>query len=239
MSQCQKALQVLFDPTDSKLDILERLSPDPATRQIRGKIRVRDMLQFPRKPFITAYESKIVYTVQDNGLIAEQSQVWSDSKSATKALQESFTLTLFTPPPYSLLAAPVDEPTVVTQLFQSVNGRRPGESSHEERFEITRLMDQVASLPKRKTRDNFLSGQWMLVYLQPSPTGQRIHRRIPFPEFDFNDNFQTFTDTSILNRGENLGPNLLFEYTIIYCKIKMMTEYRLVAVLDKRPFNHD
>jgi len=50
-----------------------------------------------------------------------------------------------------------------------------------------------------------LPGKWALVYLQPGPEGGGIDRRIPFPEFWFNNNYQIFSKNSVTNVGEILG----------------------------------
>jgi hypothetical protein len=51
-----------------------------------------------------------------------------------------------------------------------------------------------------------LPGKWILAYLQPGPNGETIDRRIPFPDFAFNDNFQAFTTNTVINTGELFGP---------------------------------
>ena len=43
------------------------------------------------------------------------------------------------------------------------------------------------------------------------PDGTGVDRRIPFPEFDFNDSYQRFGESSVLNIGELLGPTLRVE----------------------------
>ena len=226
LSQCRNALRVLFDPRRSKLEIIQPLvvvvdkdNSDKESITIKGKIRVRGFLQFPWNPYITAYESNISYKVgATDGLIYQQEQVWS--KPASQALQESFTPTIFTPPPKSFLAAQPEEPIDVTTLFGYVNGRRPGEYSAEERIEMDRLVDAIVAASTAATRTGMtrtsqpnqplLSGKWMLVYLQPGPNGAGIDRRIPFfPEFSFNDNYQIFKDGSVTNVGEVFGPNVV------------------------------
>ena len=44
-----------------------------------------------------------------------------------------------------------------------------------------------------------------MAYLQPGPDGAGIDRRIPFPEFDFNKNFQVFSTDRLVNVGQVLG----------------------------------
>lgn len=203
LSQYQNALRVLFDPSQSTVEIISPLQVDESARTISGTIRSRGVLQFPWHPRVKAYESSILYRVGEDGLIYEQSQTWS--KSASEALRESFTPTLFAPPPQSPFASSSDEPVEVTKLFDYLNGRRPTDYSQEECFEIARLIDAVVDKRYAWKRD-LLPGKWILAYLQPGPKGGGIDRRIPFPELSFNDNYQIFTSNSITNIGEMFGP---------------------------------
>jgi hypothetical protein len=138
LSQYQKAVRILFDTKNSRTQLLGPLKVNADDRTISGRYRTRGLLKFPWKPFVSAFESNIVYKIDDDGLVYEQDQTWS--KSAAEALQESFTPTLFTPPPASPLARPAGEPAEVTALFDAVNGRRPQEYSQVERTEITTLI---------------------------------------------------------------------------------------------------
>ena len=206
LSQYQKGVRLLFDSKTSVVELIEPLVVDAEQRTLSGRIRSRGMLKLPWHPYITAYESKIVYTIDASGLVAGQDQLWS--KAADAALRETFTPTINTPPPTSKIPKPDDEPVLVTNLFNKVNGRRPNEYSPEERIEIAALIDQIcdSQTPMRNDLKNTLVGTWMLTYLQPGPDGSGIDRRIPFPEFDFNDSFQRFTDTTIVNVGQVMGP---------------------------------
>jgi hypothetical protein len=208
LSQYQNALRVLFDPSQSTVEIISPLQVDESARTISGTIRSRGVLQFPWHPRVKAYESSILYRVGEDGLIYEQSQTWS--KSASEALRESFTPTLFAPPPQSPFVSSSDEPVEVTKLFDYLNGRRPMDYSQEECFEIARLIDAVVDKRYSWKRD-LLPGKWILAYLQPGPKGGGIDRRIPFPELSFNDNYQIFTSNSITNIGEMFGPSLRVE----------------------------
>jgi hypothetical protein len=143
--------------------------------------------------------------VDEDGLIYEQLQTWS--KSASEALRESFSPRLFGPAPKSTLVASDDEPVEVNKLFHYLNGRRPMEYSQEERFEIAALIDDVVG-KRYPWKRELLPGKWILAYLQPGPEGGGIDRRIPFPEFDFNDNYQIFTSDKVVNIGELFGPSL-------------------------------
>ena len=213
LSQYRNALRILFDPNQSHVQLVRPIVIDEQERTLTATIRSWGVLQLPWRPYITAYESTIVYRVDDsNGLIAEQSQTWS--KSAGQALQESFTPSFNRPAPLSSLPSSQTEPPSVTQLFSIVNGRRPYEYTDEERKDIARLINDIvveASSSSQVNGDNifrpdYLPGKWMLVYLQPGPTGVGIDRRIPFADFDFNDSFQVFGPDSVRNVGQVLGP---------------------------------
>lgn len=215
LSQYQTALRILFDPHSSVVELIEplQLNESSSPRTITGRIRSRGYLRFlPWKPYVTAYESTIVYSVDEDGLIVRQDQTWS--KDALKALQESFTPSWVDQAPKSHRATPDSEPKAVTRLFQMINGRRPYEYSNEERQEIDALIHEIvvhsqaddddkAGSAAATTFDRSLfPGTWILAYLQPGPNGAGIDRRIPFPELDFNDSFQIFgKDNSVVNLG--------------------------------------
>ncbi len=206
LNQYQNALRILFDPKRSTVSILDPFTVDEETRTIRGRYRSRGFLQLPWNPYVSSYEATITYKIDPDGLVEEQCQTWS--KSATRALQETFTPSVFPDTPTSTLDKPANEPQLVTQLFEAVNGRRLDDFSAEERLEIDALIHQIAQ-EKYSVDDSekLLVGTWRLSYLQPGPGGAGIDRRIPFPDFSFNQNFQTFTiDHRIINRGELLGP---------------------------------
>ncbi len=218
LDQYQTALTLLFDPEASTVELLDdglQVRRDRCIDHedghcvvtIVGRIRSRGYLKVaPWRPYVKAYETTIVYTIDPStGLIARQDQTWT--KGASEALRETFTPTVFVPPKSSL-PKPEDEPKLITQLFQKLNGRRPTEYSHEERIEIDRWLQQVAALDVPKPTSSVgLTGTWVLVYLQEGPDGAGIDRRIPFfPEFDFNDSFQVFfSSTSEGGRVTNIG----------------------------------
>jgi hypothetical protein len=211
LTQYRNALRILFDPTQSQVQLVQGPQVNEKDRTIEVTIRSRGVLQLPWRPYITAYESHILYSIDEGGLISQQAQTWS--KSASAALQESFSPSLFRPAPQSTLPPGQNEPAKVSELFNYVNGRRPYEYTQRERFEISRLIDQIIADEQQAQdkatsfRPELLPGNWMLVYLQPGPTGIGIDRRVPFsPEFDFNDNFQIFSRHSVVNVGQVLGP---------------------------------
>lgn len=208
-SQYQTALRVLFDPKESTVRLLSPLSISEEERTITATIQSHGILQLPWRPIVKAYESTIVYKVDNNGLIFEQLQTWS--KSASEALKESFTPNVFgTAPKSTLQATEPNEPLEVTRLFDIVNGRRPTDYSPSEQLEIDSLVASIVEQHYPWKRE-LLPGKWILVYLQPGPNGGGIDRRIPFPEFDFNDSYQVFGLDSVVNIGEVFGPNLRVE----------------------------
>eukprot|EP00536_Pseudo-nitzschia_multiseries_P001443 jgi/Psemu1/180985/e_gw1.18.240.1 len=210
LDQYQTALGLLFDPERSTVRLLgEGLAvdsdSDTAVTTITGRLRSRGYLgTLPWKPYITAYETTIVYTLDPStGLVARQDQTWS--KGAKQALRETFSPAFNDPPPRSDKLPTSDEPREVSLLFDTVNGRRPYEYSDEERIEIDGLVERIVGLGKSSTSTSTsttsssttsasLEGTWVLAYLQPGPDGAGIDRRIPFfPDFDFNDSFQSFS----------------------------------------------
>ena len=217
LSQYQKALSVLFDPDRSSIEIVDPLVVNDEEGTISGRLRSRGYLRLPWNPYISTYETTIRYTIDpETGLIARQDQSWS--KSSSQALRESFTPSWVEPPPKSHRMVPSDEPIAITNLFNRLNGRRPSEFSAQERAEIDKLIEEIVESQKKSppgasaTVTNSLSGTWILAYLQPGPDGAGIDRRIPFPDFAFNDNYQVFSleggnqGGSVTNIGQLLGP---------------------------------
>lgn len=217
LQQYQRALTILFDPATSRLDLLEPLrvvhvDGDNDVTTIQGRYRCRGTLKLPWRPQVAAFESDIVYTVDPaTGLVAQQEQRWT--KSAATALQETFTPSLFQPPPRSSLPPSSDEPATVTRLFETVNGRRNSEYSAEERQEIEALIGEIIASEATSTSSTYrqqqqsifqpeqVYGTWRLVYLRPGPDGTGIDRRVPFPELPFNDNYQVFGRGVVSNGG--------------------------------------
>jgi hypothetical protein len=182
---------------------------------IRARYRCRGTLKLPWHPAASAFESDIVWTVdKDTGVISKQEQTWS--KSAGEALRETFTPSFFGPPQMSDRLKPSNEPAVATNLFNMVNGRRDADYSAVERGTIEAWINEIAML-NVPFQSQLLPGTWRLVYLRAGSDGSGIDRRIPFPEFPFNDSFQIFhgLDSNpskdaemIRNVGQVLGPNV-------------------------------
>lgn len=203
LSQYRRALEILFEPNQSTVALLGPLQVDDSARTLTGRFRSRGYLRLPWHPYVKAYESTIVYSVDGSGLIARQDQTWT--KSATTALQETFTPSLVDPPAKCDLPRSDDEPILITKLFNIVNGRRPTEYSREERVEADDLLQSIAAT-QFDWDPSMLPGKWILAYVRPGPDGATIDRRIPFPDAPFNDNFQTFGPTTVQNTGELIGP---------------------------------
>ena len=203
LSRYQKALQILFDPSKSIVQLVTPLTINQEQRTISGRLRSRGYLKLPWRPYVKAYETDIVYSVDESGLICQQAQTWT--KSASQALQETFTPNIVEPPPKSNRKPSLSEPAEVTRLFEYVNGRRPNEYTEHEQQEMDALIDTIASSQSSFQR-NLLPGTWMLVYLRPGPEGGGIDRRIPFPELGFNNNYQKFGSDAVENVGQVVGP---------------------------------
>jgi hypothetical protein len=210
LAQYKKALQILFDPELSVVQLVGPLRVNATERTIAGVFRSRGVLKLPWKPFISAYEAEIVYKIDTDGLVYAQEQHWS--KSSAEALRETFSPSFFYPPPKSTLVAAADEPMAVTSLFDICNGRRPDEYSAAEETEIAAWMHLIEETHTPWEAPK-LPGTWKLVYLQAGPTGAGVDRRIPFPEFSFNDQYQIFTPTTVTNRGELFGPGFFAQVT--------------------------
>ena len=201
LSRYRNALRILFDPDQSSVKLVEPLVVNEAERTITGRVRSWGILQLPWKPRVASYETAIVYSVDQNGLVQSQVQEWS--VSASKALQETFTPG-FLSAPFSQLPRPRDEPADVAELFDIINGHRQDSYPQHTRFKASELIDRIVQQRYPWKRDD-LPGKWALVYLQSGPDGGGIDRRIPFPELWFNNNYQVFTRQSVTNIGELLG----------------------------------
>ena len=204
LSRYQNALRILFDPNQSVVRLVEPLAINKEDRTITGNVRSWGVLQLPWSPRISSYTTKIVYSIDGDGLIYSQIQSWSIP--ASEALSETFTPAILNPP-FSTMERPEDEPPEVTELFEIVNGHRPNSFPQDTRFRASELIDKIVSKRYPWHRED-LPGKWVLSYLQPGPDGGGIDRRIPFPDLWFNNNFQIFTRDSVTNVGELVGPAL-------------------------------
>eukprot|EP00966_Prymnesium_polylepis_P191960 4448477-Prymnesium_polylepis.2 len=121
-------------------------------------------------------------------------------------------LALMPPPRAWGIELPDTEPEPARRLLALCEGRRPSSwtAAEIEQSGIDALVDEVASLQAPWPRAA-LTGKWKLAYLQPGPNGAGVDRRIPFPEFDFNDSFQRFDIDAgtVVNIAELLGPRLV------------------------------
>lgn len=149
-------------------------------------------------------QSTIKYTIDDNGLVQSQYQEWSIS--ASEALRETFTPSSLRAP-FSDLQRGQSEPEDVGELFALVNGRRPNDYTQGQRLQITSLIDKIVNAHYDWKKED-LDGRWALAYIQPGPGGGGIDRRIPFPDLPLNNNYQVFSNNSVVNVGEIFGPLL-------------------------------
>ena len=69
LGQYKRVLEILFDPAQSTVELLEPLSVDTSQRTISGTFRSQGVLQLPWKPYVSPYESQITYRVDDAGLV--------------------------------------------------------------------------------------------------------------------------------------------------------------------------
>ena len=89
LARYAKALTILFDPAKSRVELLGPPLVDPAARTVSAEIRSEGTLKLPWAPRVSPYTSRVTWRVSTDGLVEEQSQVWSISAAA--ALIESFT----------------------------------------------------------------------------------------------------------------------------------------------------
>ncbi|XP_002976492.2 uncharacterized protein LOC9649028 [Selaginella moellendorffii] len=71
------AVKSLFDPSDSKHELLEIRVTSPTT--IEAKWRLQGSLKLPWKPHIAAYEGTTTYTLNDDGFVASHKETWDIS----------------------------------------------------------------------------------------------------------------------------------------------------------------
>mmetsp|Transcript_398 Transcript_398/g.915 ORF Transcript_398/g.915 Transcript_398/m.915 type:complete len:228 (+) Transcript_398:157-840(+) len=87
LSRYLKALELLFDPSRSKVTLKSIRVSGP--KQITAEWTLGGFLKFAWNPCVKTFTGKAIYTLNDEGLIQKQEQEWS--KSAEEALRESFT----------------------------------------------------------------------------------------------------------------------------------------------------
>ena len=96
------------------------------------------------------------------------------------------------------------------ELYELVRTRRPSQWQDSERARVDELVEAVVSQNAPWPRTG-LFGKWRLAYLQPGPNGEGVDRRVPFPEFGFNEQYQIFSSGRVTNVGEVLGPAVRVE----------------------------
>ena len=99
------------------------------------------------------------------------------------------------------------EPAAEAALYEACQGRRLGSWTTAERPMVDTLVDELVAL-RVPWRKEMLRGKWRLAYLQPAPEGAGVDRRIPFPELPWNEQYQIFGRSDVINVRELLGPVL-------------------------------
>jgi len=90
LSRYLTALGLLFDPSDSFVELLKIEITGPNTIETDGTLQ--GYLKFPWHPRVDPYAFHTTYTLDaTSGLIVDQSQTWSIS--GAKAIAETFTPT--------------------------------------------------------------------------------------------------------------------------------------------------
>ena len=88
LSRYIKALSLLFDPTCSSVELLAGPKSDAATRTIYAELRSSGTLKLPWRPKVRPWISYMTWTIDADGLIAEQSQTWDITPA--EALGQTF-----------------------------------------------------------------------------------------------------------------------------------------------------
>lgn len=212
LSRYQNALTKLFDPLESKVEVLgplevvENSAVDLNSSEIKARLRSSGTLLLPWRPYVEPYETEVTYRISKaDGLIYEQSQVWNIT--AYDALKQTFSLRK-SPPSQNkkekteLELNSVDNLQTRDEISRVLYGMISRDTKKHpytslEMDKIDQLIDSLVQTNNDTTDLKLLAGTWKLVYLQPGPDGAGIDRRIPFlPEIldksFHNQNFQKF-----------------------------------------------
>lgn len=90
LAKYQKALTILFDPTESSVRVVEGPVVDERKRIITATVRSVGVLKLPWRPRISPWKSYLTWRVDDDGLIFEQAQTWNITSAS--ALAQTFSL---------------------------------------------------------------------------------------------------------------------------------------------------
>ena len=90
LAKYRKALTILFDPNESSVTLIKGPVVDEAKRTISATVRSVGTLQLPWRPKIEPWESYLVWKIDGDGLIEQQSQTWN--VTAGTALAETFSI---------------------------------------------------------------------------------------------------------------------------------------------------
>eukprot|EP00554_Chaetoceros_debilis_P010973 CAMPEP_0194108098 /NCGR_PEP_ID=MMETSP0150-20130528/7862_1 /TAXON_ID=122233 /ORGANISM="Chaetoceros debilis, Strain MM31A-1" /LENGTH=319 /DNA_ID=CAMNT_0038796709 /DNA_START=27 /DNA_END=983 /DNA_ORIENTATION=- len=107
----------------------------------------------------------------------------------------------------------VDVKAFETDLYEMCFRRKPNDYNVQEWERIESLIDNIVILSRGTNSwdQNLLPGTWRVAYIRSGEGGGGLDRRIPFPEFSFNQSYQRFTLDTVTNIGEVLGPNVRVE----------------------------
>ena len=81
------ALDLLFDPADSSVELID--AEVVAPRTIRARWTLSGRLKLPWRPSVRPFQGTATYTLDASGLVSEQRETWE--VSALEALRETFT----------------------------------------------------------------------------------------------------------------------------------------------------
>ena len=90
LAKYRKALTILFDPNESSVTLVKGPVVDESKRTISATVRSVGTLQLPWRPKIEPWESYLVWKIDADGLIEQQSQTWN--VTATSALKQTFSI---------------------------------------------------------------------------------------------------------------------------------------------------
>lgn len=97
------ALDILFDPASSRVTLLSCAATGP--RQVTAAWTLEGYLKFPWHPYVPRFRGTAVYTLNEQGLIAQQEEQWDISP--WDAFVETLKPTPGPPPKFAAAAAAV------------------------------------------------------------------------------------------------------------------------------------
>ena len=89
LSRYLAAVQLLFDPASSRVELLSAAASGP--REVTATWTLGGFLKLPWHPYVPPFTGTAVYTLDAAGLVVMQDETWS--VSPLEALRETFTPT--------------------------------------------------------------------------------------------------------------------------------------------------